>query len=106
MSNLHAQLWGILHDGVALALEGLYDYTDMIYAPLAADLSPTQRFDMVCVDEAQDLSPVQLSFILRLPCPNGRLLFVGDPKQAIYRFAGAEPRALYSVGSSTGYGEP
>ncbi len=97
VSNLHAQLWEILRDGVALALEGLYDYTDMIYAPLVADLSPTQRFDMVCVDEAQDLSPMQLSFILRLPCPTGRLLFVGDPKQAIYGFAGADTRAMNRI---------
>ncbi len=67
VSNLHAQLWEILRDGVALALEGLYDYTDMIHAPLVADLSPTQHFDLVCVDEAQDLSPMQLEFILRLP---------------------------------------
>jgi len=97
VNNLHTQLWAILRDGVALALEGLYDYTDMIYAPLAADLSPTQRFDMVCVDEAQDLSPMQLSFILRLPRPEGRLLFVGDPKQAIYGFAGADTRAMSRI---------
>ena len=97
VSNLHAQLWEILHDGVALALEGLYDYTDMIHAPLVADLSPTQHFDMVCVDEAQDLSPMQLEFILRLPCPSGRLLFVGDPKQAIYGFAGADTRAMSRI---------
>ncbi len=97
VNNLHALLWEILRDGVTLALEGLYDYTDMIYAPLTADLSPTQRFDLVCVDEAQDLSPMQLSFILRLPRPSGRLLFVGDPKQAIYGFAGADTRAMSRI---------
>jgi DNA helicase-2/ATP-dependent DNA helicase PcrA len=97
VSNLHTQLWEILRDGVALALEGLYDYTDMIYAPVQADLSPTQRFDIVCVDEAQDLSPMQLSFILRLPRPGGRLLFVGDPKQAIYGFAGGDTRAMSRI---------
>lgn len=97
VNNLHRQLWAILHDGVALALEGLYDYTDMIYAPVQADLSPTQRFDLVCVDEAQDLSSMQLEFILRLPCPSGRLLFVGDPKQAIYGFAGADTRAMSRI---------
>jgi DNA helicase-2/ATP-dependent DNA helicase PcrA len=97
LDNLHTQLWGILRDGVALALEGLYDYTDMIYAPLAADLSPAQRFDMVCIDEAQDLSPMQLEFILGLSCLGGRLLFVGDPKQAIYGFAGADTRAMSRI---------
>lgn len=97
VNNLHRQLWAILQDGVALALEGLYDYTDMIHTPVQADLSPTQRFDLVCVDEAQDLSRVQLEFILRLPCPGGRLLFVGDPKQAIYGFAGADTRAMSRI---------
>lgn len=97
VDSLHAQLWEILRDGVALALEGLYDYTDMIHAPVQADLSPTQRFDLVCVDEAQDLSPMQLEFILRLSCPGGRLLFVGDPKQAIYGFAGADTRAMSRI---------
>jgi hypothetical protein len=79
MSDLHTQPWNLLRDGVTLALEGLYDYTDMIYAPVAANLSPAQRFELECVDEAQDLSPIQLSFILRLPHPGGRLLFVSTP---------------------------
>ena len=94
---LHTQLWGILRDGVALALIGTYDFTDMIYAPVVAGLSPTQHFDLVCVDEAQDLSPMQLAFIRRLPSPTGRLLFVGDANQAIYGFAGADTRAMSRI---------
>ena len=97
VSSLHTQLWDILRDGVALALEGLYDYTDMIYAPVVTNLSPTQHFDLVCVDEAQDLSPMQLALILRLPSPAGRLLFVGDANQAIYGFAGADPRSMKRI---------
>lgn len=95
--SVHAQLWEVLRDGVALALEGLYDYTDMIYVPVVADLPPAQRYDFVCVDEAQDLSPMQLEFILRLPYPTGRLLFVGDPRQAIYGFAGADTQAMKRI---------
>ena len=105
VSSLHAQLWDILRDGVALALEGLYDYTDMIYAPVVADLSPTQHFDLVCVDEAQDLSPMQLALILRLPSPTGRLLFVGDANQAIYGFAGADPRSMKRIVERTDPGD-
>jgi len=102
VSDLHAQLWEVLRDGVALALEGLYDYTDMIYVPVVANLPPAQRYDFVCVDEAQDLSPMQLEFILRLPYPQGRLLFVGDPRQAIYGFAGADTRAMDRIVERTG----
>ncbi len=97
VSDLHTQLWNVLRDGVTLALEGLYDYTDMIYAPVQADLPPGGRFELVCVDEAQDLSPMQLEFILRLPSPGGRLLFVGDSRQAIYGFAGADTRAMSRI---------
>ncbi len=95
--DLHAQLWGILRDGVALTLIGAYDFTDMIYAPVVAGHSPAQHFDLVCVDEAQDLSPMQLAFIRRLPSPTGRLLFVGDANQAIYGFAGADTRAMNRI---------
>ena len=49
VSNLHTQLWEILHDGVTLAFEGLYDDTDIIYAPLVADLSPARCFDIAYV---------------------------------------------------------
>ena len=45
----------------------------------------------VLVDEAQDLSPVQLSLIRALLPPNGDGFFgIGDPDQAIYGFRGAE----------------
>jgi superfamily I DNA/RNA helicase len=45
------------------------------------------KFDFVCVNEAQDLSPLQLAFVLKLVRKTGRLLFVGDRRQAIVRAA-------------------
>ena len=45
----------------------------------------------VLVDEAQDLSPLQLSLIRTLLPPSGDGFFgIGDPDQAIYGFRGAE----------------
>ena len=102
LADLHTLLWEVLRDGIALALIGAYDFTDMIYAPVVANLSPTQHFDLVCIDEAQDLSPMQLAFILRLPSPTGRLLFVGDANQAIYGFAGADTQAMKRIVEHTG----
>ena len=48
-----------------------------------------ERFDEICVDEYQDLSPIQ-DEIFRLISRDNRFM-VGDMKQSIYGFRGAEP---------------
>jgi hypothetical protein len=67
----------------------------MLYIPEVLQL-PVPEYDFVCVDEAQDYSPVALNFTMRLVNPEhgGRLLFVGDPRQSIFGFAGADTDAL------------
>lgn len=95
-TELHEQLRAVLRAGVRAALEtGVIDYTDMLYVPQVLQL-PTPEYDFVCVDEAQDYSPVALNFTMRLVNPEhgGRLLFVGDPRQSIFGFAGADTDAL------------
>lgn len=62
-----------------------------------------KRYATLLVDEFQDTDPVQLEIVLLLSCTNldetdparlrpdpGRLFIVGDPKQSIYRFRGAD----------------
>ena len=46
------------------------------------------NFDYLFVDEGQDLSPDQYELILKLPITNK--LIIGDPKQSIYIFRGAD----------------
>jgi exodeoxyribonuclease V beta subunit len=51
------------------------------------------RFDLVVVDEVQDTDPIQSEILARLftgEAWKGSLYLVGDPKQSIYRFRGAE----------------
>ncbi|MBU1069503.1 UvrD-helicase domain-containing protein [Myxococcota bacterium] len=50
------------------------------------------RFRVGIVDEFQDTDPVQWEILRRLflERPDGALVVVGDPKQAIYRFRGAD----------------
>ena len=59
------------------------------------------RFDHLLVDEYQDTNPVQEALLGLLRTP-GRLFVVGDPKQAIYGFRGADhagfDRALEAAG--------
>lgn len=79
----------IIEQSDAMAHEqGLIDYTDMLWLPHKWGLQP-QKYDNVFVDEAQDLNAAQLEIALKLT-DNGRLLFVGDEKQAIMAFAGAD----------------
>lgn len=67
------------------------DYPDMIFLPLRNNwLHPTH--DMVVGDEAQDMSAAQLETMRRI-C-NGRLVLVGDDRQGIYRFRGADAGSL------------
>lgn len=49
-----------------------------------------KRFSHILVDEFQDTSDVQTSLVLTLfSSHHNRLLIVGDPRQSIYRFRGA-----------------
>jgi len=91
----------------------LLDFDDLLFAArdLLRDHEPVRqalarRFAHVLVDEFQDTDPLQAEIFWRLcgepargaPAPDwlsfrihpGALFLVGDPKQAIYRFRGAE----------------
>ncbi len=67
------------------------DFADMIYLPLVWNLL-AKDYDMVVIDEAQDLTVAQLTMLQRV-C-SGRICVVGDDKQAIYAFRGADTGSL------------
>ncbi|MFV2067241.1 MAG: UvrD-helicase domain-containing protein, partial [Pirellulales bacterium] len=55
------------------------------------------RIGLLMVDEFQDTSPLQVELVRALcgdQLAGGRLFFVGDFKQSIYRFRGADPRVF------------
>lgn len=53
-----------------------------------------QAYDKVIVDEAQDMNRAQLLLAELLLAPGGNMVFVGDSRQAIYGFRGADSGAL------------
>ena len=57
------------------------------------------EFRQVLVDEFHDTSPLQWQIIRALadPCEPGRLFIVGDPRQSIYAFRGADVRVFYEA---------
>lgn len=77
------------------------DFDDMLWLPVVHGL-PTSSWDWVVVDEAQDLSRVQQELISSCLGPSSRLLVVGDDRQAIYRFRGADARAFDSLAERFG----
>jgi DNA helicase-2/ATP-dependent DNA helicase PcrA len=80
----------------SLEVRGVISYADMIWLPLARKLTP-RRANMVIVDEAQDMNLAQLRLAARVRAAGGRMIVVGDPRQAIYSWRGAAPGALEHV---------
>lgn len=70
------------------------DFDDMVTAPLTHKLRFWQA-DWVLVDEAQDTNAARRALALAMLKPvTGRLIAVGDDRQAIYGFTGADADAL------------
>lgn len=75
---------------------GIIDFTDMLWLPYVYAL-PVARYDVVMVDEAQDLSRAQLEIVLKAAGAGGRVIAVGDPRQAIQGFAGADNESFARI---------
>lgn len=69
------------------------DFDDMLWLPYQFDYTKTPRFDTILVDESQDLNPLQI-WLLRKMVQRGRVIAVGDVKQSMYRFRGADEDAI------------
>jgi len=66
----------------------LIDFNDMILNFIKSDLSP--KFDVVFIDEAQDLSPIQWKMYDIIKQNTKIMILAGDDDQAIYGWAGAD----------------
>lgn len=75
------------------------DFDDEVWVPAVSGLA-LSKFDFVFVDEAQDLTLAQLRLAQGAARQgDGRIIMVGDPAQAIYRWRGADkdPFARFAV---------
>ena len=66
----------------------LKDFTDMIEKFNVAELCP--KYDIVFIDEAQDLSPIQWKMVDIIKENSKYIILAGDDDQAIYGWAGAD----------------
>lgn len=113
--RLHAELSHVIEvllsatkdtEALYTALKGaerIIDFEDML-AEAAQLLSSTQgrqsfgdRLDLLLVDEFQDTSPIQLQLLTALRQLAAKTVWVGDRKQSIYAFQGADPILMDAV---------
>lgn len=68
---------------------GWIDFDDMNYVPIIEGFD-FRKFDIGVMDECQDFSPMDSIFLERCIADGGKAVFVGDTRQSIMGFAGAD----------------
>jgi DNA helicase-2/ATP-dependent DNA helicase PcrA len=78
----------------SLSQTTVVDFDDMILFPLVKNLRVKFQKDLIYIDEAQDTSRARRALIRKFVKTDGRIVVVGDDRQAIMGFAGASADAL------------
>ncbi len=109
--QIRDDMWDTLVLGVRIVLEAgqrqaqdehVIDFNDMVWLPnILPGVKPPQ-YDFLFVDECQDLNAAQLELIMQCRAVGGRFLFVGDPRQSLYGFAGADTESVNKIIKRTG----
>ena len=81
--------------------KGLYDYDDMLEQFVRQDISPS--FDVLFIDEAQDLSPLQWRMVRTIWAKADKTYIAGDDDQAIFRWAGADVDTFIALKEEVDY---
>lgn len=93
------------------AKESVIDFTDMLCSVAGwirnADTAPhvawlTTLYRHVMVDEAQDINPARLIVASHIGKRAASLLYVGDLRQSLYAFVGAQPDLFLNLASAEG----
>lgn len=93
VSPAQVAIWTKLVLDASKVLDGTVDFDDMIYIPVVNNLI-RPMFDLVVVDECQDMNPAQIFIAEKMIKKTGRLVVVGDDRQAIYGFRGADSKSI------------
>lgn len=104
--NPGAKVWPLVVEAVAYALEtglaefhqsGKISFDDMVCFPAGLVEIPVRQFDHVIIDEAQDLNKAQLRLVQRACHAETQVFAVGDKKQSIYAFTGADHDSIDNI---------
>jgi DNA helicase-2/ATP-dependent DNA helicase PcrA len=81
--------------------KGLIDYDDMLERFIKQDVSPS--FDVLFIDEAQDLSPLQWRMVRTIWQKANKTYIAGDDDQAIFKWAGADVDSFIALKEEVDY---
>lgn len=72
------------------------DLNDQVYLPVTQDRFSKlfDQYDFILGDECQDWNAANIQLILKCLAPGGRLVAVGDRRQSLYGFRGADTKAI------------
>lgn len=73
--------------------DGKLDFDDMIWLPNVWDLHSLE-YNVFFVDEAQDTNVAQMGLFERCRADDARFYVVGDPRQSLFSFRGADSQAM------------
>lgn len=76
---------------------GYVDFDDMLFMWFESSMHPPQ-YDMVLLDEAQDLTRAQWAVFHKIIERTPRIVIAGDDDQAIFQWAGAIPEGMDDFG--------
>lgn len=78
----------------ALGDTSRWDFDDQLWLPVRWGVPARDVYDVVIVDEVQDMNRAQLWHAQRVLVPGGRMVLVGDDRQALYSWRGADERGM------------
>ena len=81
--------------------KGLLDYNDLLEDFIKQDVSPS--FDVLFIDEARDLSPLQWRMVRTLWAKANKTYIAGDDDQAIFKWAGADVDTFIALKEEVDY---
>ncbi len=84
----------ILWQGLDNELE--IDFDDMIYQCSCKGIIGEQ-YDVVLVDESQDLNRLQTKMLSKMVSPNGMIIAIGDRNQSCYGFRGSDIESMDNI---------
>lgn len=86
----------VLERDIAEARSGVISFDDQVYCSACLG-GVFPKFPVMMVDEAQDLNSLNHRALALAMRPDGKLITVGDPKQAIYGFRGAHSDSMGQI---------
>lgn len=73
------------------------DFTDLIEQCIARELHPSSEPQIMMLDEAQDMSRLEMTLARMWGSECEQLVVVGDPQQNLYEWRGSEPEAFFAA---------